>query len=63
MQFAGGAFIFTGVALVRIDELHGAEPSAHRPGPDAVQPPSRRPGQDQAEPPVRDQRPDATVSA
>jgi drug/metabolite transporter (DMT)-like permease len=51
MQFAGGAFIFTGVALVRVDELHDTAP------------PARRPGTEEAEPTVRDQRPDATVSA
>jgi drug/metabolite transporter (DMT)-like permease len=33
MQFVGGAFIFTGVALVRIDELHGP--------PEEVEPPVR----------------------
>lgn len=31
MQFVGGAFIFTGVALVRIDELHDGEPAGALP--------------------------------
>jgi hypothetical protein len=63
MQFAGGAFIFTGVALVRIDELHDAKAPARRPGPDDMARSARRPDPDEAEPAVRDQRPDATVSA
>jgi drug/metabolite transporter (DMT)-like permease len=50
MQFAGGAFIFTGVALVRIDELHDPAPALLT-------------GPGEAEPPVLGQRPDATVSA
>lgn len=50
----GGAIIFTGVALVRVGELHGD-------GPDAVRCVSGQP--DEVDPPAREQRPDATVSA
>ena len=74
MQFVGGAFIFTGVALVRIDELHDD-------GPDAAGRPSGQANavgclsgqenavgclsgrEDDVDPPVRAQQPDATVSA
>ena len=56
MQFAGGALIFTGVALVRIDELNEQEPADQASS-------IPRPGPDEADPAAWDQRPDATVSA